>query len=130
MASIAEFLEARIAEDEALAQAAIEDDCGQDGGFEDAFELLTAGPEKAGPLAHVPRFGKASARIIVWATPRRVLAECAAKRAIIEHWEDPESFGPLPDDVDAGHAMGVETAFRALAAVYADHPDYQEEWAA
>jgi len=38
----------------------------------------------------------------------RVLAECAAKRAIIEDYR------PL--------------ALRHLAAVYSDHPDYQPEW--
>jgi hypothetical protein len=131
---IAEFLEARIGEDEQLAQAAIDDDCGQDGGFEDAYESLTAGPEKAGPLAHVPRIGEAAARIIVWATPRRILAECAAKRAIIKQHEayataSPESVGIAWVGARSGQEATTD-ALQALAAVYADHPDYQQEWVA
>ena len=47
----------------------------------------------------------------------RVLAECAAKRAII--------FGAKPFACADMH----DESLRALAAVYADHPDYQPEWA-
>lgn len=61
---------------------------------------------------------------------RRVLAECAAKRAIIG----------LADDVDTiDDALMIETMswkwetsakiLGALAAVYSDHPDYQQECA-
>jgi hypothetical protein len=57
----------------------------------------------------------------------RVLAECAAKRAIIEYHsmllEQSEH-----SDVAGYHATGMRIATRALAAVYKDHPDYQQEW--
>ena len=48
--------------------------------------------------------------------PTRWLAECAAKRRIVE-WHQ-------PDDVcdDACHTL------RLLALPYADHPDYDESW--
>ena len=49
----------------------------------------------------------------------RILAECAAKRAIIEQVSDVAWGGYAVRDVILGH----------LAAVYKDHPDYQEEWA-
>lgn len=72
----------------------------------------------------------------------RVLAECAAKRAIIEAH-------PITHDVvevstrikwgfacetcfrygDAVEDHGYCDTLRALAAVYKDHPDYQQEWA-
>ena len=71
----------------------------------------------------------------------RVLAECAAKRAIIELHapislpgvKGKEAGCPLCGNYERGY--GWETAgpcgtLRALAAVYADHPDYQPEWAA
>ena len=94
--TIVEFLEARIAEDEAKA---------------------------AGLLANTQE----GYDINDYA--ERMLAECAAKRAIIDQWEDLEGIGPLTGGVDAGHALGIDAAVRALAAVYKDHPDYQQEWA-
>ena len=50
---------------------------------------------------------------------RRVLAECAAKRAIIEAHD-------LDDRRTDLHVS--EPLLGILAAVYSDHPDYQEEW--
>ena len=55
-------------------------------------------------------------------TPTAVLAECAAKRAIIARREDAL-------DTYAG-TLVIEDAIRALAAIYKDHPDYREEWTA
>lgn len=49
---------------------------------------------------------------------RRVLAECQAKRAIIARVSDVEW---------AGYAVR-DFILEQLAAVYADHPDYQPEW--
>ena len=85
--TLVEFLEARIAEDEAEAKpmAGLDDD--DRGGW-----------------------------AIVYA--ERVLAECAAKRAILDVCDDG---GPWPSDIDR-----IE---RALAAIYKDHPDYRKEWA-
>jgi hypothetical protein len=73
--------------------------------------------------------------------PDRVLAECTAKRVIIEQhgpgdnwyreycetcadWEDAE-IGEGPPNIE----FPCPT-LRAVAAVYAGHPDYQQEWAA
>jgi hypothetical protein len=50
----------------------------------------------------------------------RVLAECAAKRAIIEAFD--------PDAPDLDPYVGRDV-IAMLAAVYKDHPDYQQEWA-
>ncbi len=53
--------------------------------------------------------------------PARVLAECDAKRRIVERWQlgegDPEDHHPVPDEV-----------LRLLALPYADHESYQPEW--
>jgi hypothetical protein len=61
--------------------------------------------------------------------PARVLAECEAKRRIV----DVASQYVEPDDTfDAGFKGGAShvgfNTLRALASVYADHPDYREEW--
>lgn len=99
VANIIEFLEARIAEDEASNRDMAEMDDDDRGGW-----------------------------AILYA--QRVLAECVAKRAIIADWEDPTDGGPWVADVDAGHVLATDKAVRALAAVYKDHKDYRQEWAA
>lgn len=93
MASIIEFLEARIAEDEVRARG------------DDAWHTVDCG-----------------VGLGYWALPdcqcdgpARVLAECAAKRELVETWYDEHG---------GGHVL------RTLATVYKDHPGYQQEWAA
>jgi hypothetical protein len=108
--TIVEFLEARIAEDETAAREALpeQDNVYGAGGF---FE------------------------------PSRVLAECAAKRAIIElhtpirddGWKSGEAndylwcgtCGSIDDSPEPYPCMTI----KALAAIYAIHPDFQQEWA-
>lgn len=66
----------------------------------------------------------------------RVLAECEAKRRIVEHQralsEAWETLSDTLSDDDAGDGAGDDTplpfTLRALALPYADHPDYREEW--
>lgn len=62
--------------------------------------------------------------------PARVLAECAAKRTVIELADDVETI----DDALMIETMSWkwETSAKilgALAAVYSTHPDYRQEWA-
>ena len=72
-----------------------------------------------------------TARHIARHDPARVLAECAAKRRIVEQCEEMCE----RDRMDAGTgywevaADASLAAVRALASVYADHPDYRQEWA-
>jgi hypothetical protein len=58
--------------------------------------------------------------------PARVLAECEARRRIVEraeHLHNPEG------DTGVAAAFGEAVYICAiLAAVYADHPDYDEAW--
>ena len=61
--------------------------------------------------------------------PSRVLAECAAKREIVER-----CFGVMGREYPASHLdedgwvqLMWQTMYD-LAEVYADHPDYREEW--
>lgn len=116
--NITEFLEARIAEDEALARAALS---GMYGEHHDAWDY--AGYVLGADRDSTP---KQDEFITVW-WPKRVLAECAAKRDLIEGWEDPNGAG-VWEGYDAGSAIATDRAARALAAIYKDHPDYQQEW--
>ena len=155
--TITEFLQARIAEDEAVAQAAIADDVGSDEGFSGQYESLVAPPSGVG-LAQ-GGFGEAAALMIAtYAVPSRVLAECEAKRRVVElHKAWPVLVETPPTFATTSEGLGVNSVtFRAsqqiqwltqeeyrkrfgsepptapmlaaMATVYADHPDYREEW--
>jgi hypothetical protein len=50
----------------------------------------------------------------------RMLAECEAKRRIVEH------LGWIVDN--EGRNIVERNVLRLLALPYADHPDYREEW--
>lgn len=124
--TISEFLLARIAEDEAVAQRAAShgaDFIGYDTGDRRPDWRAEAGPYD----------------------PSRVLAECAAKRRIVglhQCVDDRRLYGAhiprycIPcQDVDGygGEAIGDRGSWpcetlKALAAPYADHPDYDGTW--
>lgn len=95
--TITEFLEARIAEDEAAAER---------GGY-----------HNGGSVFANDNYG------CLLVQPARVLAECAAKRTILEFRAVLEK-GAAP-----GMHMAVYQTVKCLAAVYSDHPDYDKGWA-
>lgn len=100
MTTLTEFLLVRIAEDEAEARHYLDD--------------LAACPPSAYDMAQVGWIEAGS--------PDRVLAECEAKRRIVETFEGDDA--DLYDD----SWKGADMCARILATVYADHPDYREEW--
>jgi len=129
---IADFLLARIAEDEAMARAAIVDGP-QSAGFVDGqrVEKMDDGRWST-RLCQVEGVGitiydegghtDEQAAHIARHDPARGLAECEAKRRIVE------LFPNHPDHSDGwGNAGG--RVLELLALPYADHPDYREEWA-
>ena len=128
--SIAEFLLARIAEDEAVARER-----------PSSAYVHASGCYYYNYSLDVNWFcdcdedGESSARI---------LAECAAKRSIVNLYEghrgnrdarrrarDTEDEQAAQDRrTQEARTRVAEDALYALAAVYKDHPDYREEWAA
>lgn len=130
--TITEFLLARIAEDEAEAVRVHDIECSIHRGFAD---------DRGDCDCH---------------DPARVLAECEAKRRIVEmhqSWpvlvEQPPVFEPIDADPSSlamrasqqlawltdqeyrdrfGTEPPTAPMIAALAAVYADHPDYHEAW--
>lgn len=150
--NIIEFLEARIAEDETEAAAALLSIFGRPlGERRDYSDYVLSCDRDTTP---------AQDQFIASWWPKRVLVECAAKRAIIRQhgsWpvlvsqerEPIMGYGTFESDSvtlrmsreiawlterEYVKRFGVEppTApmIRTLAAVYSDHPDYQLEWAA
>lgn len=131
--TIMDFLLARIAGDEAVARAATpgpwETMTEETADGENIYYTVEHGRAQLCDMSSTSMQGRSDAEHIARHDPARVLAECAAKRAIVEQWNDPASFGPFSDAVGVGIAEGIDTALRALAAVYTDHPDYRQEWA-
>lgn len=145
---LATWLTQILDEDEERVRAAIADDGGQDGGFEDSFDQLTGGEERGGPLAFVPRFGEAAAAMIVWQTPRRALARIEADRQMLALHEaritklslppfDSYTGEPRPAEFEVncsvcGWASDDPTSacqtVRLLAVWHADRPGYREDW--
>jgi hypothetical protein len=107
---IAEFLLARIGEDEALAHHSIE-------GIRASAEADPSGnygnPEERHDLWVNPSDGCG-----LWIGEGRVLAECEAKREIVENLR-------LADENGADAAW---EAAAAIARVYAHHPDFNPRW--
>ncbi|MFI5473226.1 DUF6221 family protein [Streptomyces cacaoi] len=137
MSDLVEFLRARLDEDEATAEAA----------RRQVAKRACPPPQvdewaaRAGHWGVVPWLysGRAEADLAQWGRveiatlakdhivrhdPARVLAEVAVKRELIRVWETVR-------DVAGTGSLAEGTGARALqlhAAVYADHPDYQERW--
>lgn len=125
--TLTEFLLARIGEDQARALAATPSPWAWD--YEDYADsivstvvdqdhddryVITTDSRVYGPNDITAE------HIMAWA-PHRVLAECKAKRRIVEQRLE----GIRDDDPDT---RCLSTVIEALAAVYADHPDYRAEW--
>jgi len=155
--TITEFLEARIAEDEALARAATPGpwewgaetsewgDCGPN--LETVAKLPPYSDGSIGPVETVIGSWGHDANGITVADgdkahiarhdPSRVLAECAAKRAIIKSYQScvyAEAATDITKEFGvkltvSGMVKGLELAIKSLATTYRDHADYQEDWA-
>lgn len=101
--TITDFLLARIAEDEALAGAVEADNFSQ------------------GPIGTGDDPWPSERAFAEHLTPARVLAECEAKRRIVER-----ALGPV---AHAGQDIERRAVLIDLASVYADHPDFDPAWA-
>lgn len=115
--SIKEFLLARIAEDEAVAQAAEISMHGERHTERWDYTSHVLGAERDST--------EAQDMFIREFWPARVLAECAAKRAIVEHCRTLEA--KVFND-DLWNVDEHDDILQSLAAVYSDHPDYRSEW--
>lgn len=129
MYEIVEFIEARLDEDELLAELA-----DRRGRHEDPEEPAAAWSYRPGPgLGDIlstngegfviddiwPEFGLH----IVRHSPMRILADVTAKRYLLEWYE--VSGGP---ESDPQVRVLANKAIKAMAEIWADHPDYKDEW--
>lgn len=139
--TIAEFLLERIAEDGASAREAADALPGKWASWNRSWDHERR--DLAADHGRVATIPIGADEHIARHDPARVLAECAAKRAIVDE-HDEVTPGVLPRGVadTCGRCADVEEAdfggtpmvrwpcptLRHLAAVYADHPDYRDEW--
>jgi hypothetical protein len=123
VSSIVEFLTARLDEDEASARSGLESYSGYGRDWvETHIDLDVDNPNSfnafdPAPAVYLRRF-----------TPQRVLADIAAKRAIVR---DAQAIYDLIESEwsEYGNRNYGHNLLQHLAVPYADHPDYQQEWA-
>lgn len=132
--TLTEFLLARIAEDEAIAREATPEPWVDGEGYVHTDQV---GDQVTDFGSTDEAQGRRDSAHIARHDPARVLAECEAKRRIVEAalevlgdlelGEDPLADA---DDLADGQVWAFAEALRLLASVYADHPDYDEAWRA
>ena len=117
--TLTDFLEARIAEDEAVARASM------DRGLLGFMEVRIDWANRVSDGQRTALAGSDTA-FLAAQRPARVLAECAAKRRILAQLAL-VSEGDTTEH--AFHEQGLLEAVVELASVHADHPGYRAEWA-
>ncbi|BDQ19744.1 DUF6221 family protein [Rhodococcus qingshengii] len=127
---IVEFLEARIAEDEAVARGVASDGEWTSGSTYGMFVSI----EARSWTVVSGEWERRDANHIARHDPARVLREVAAKRAVItqsreanEYYAHMSGNGRIAS-MAAGNVNACAAMLKALASVYDDHPDFSEEW--
>jgi len=95
------------------------------------FPTATVGPLPQFAIGYAEEVPTTIAGHIARHDPARVLAECEAKRRIVERHADETPYcssGAWEDTTHAEMSGVVCPTLALLASVYADHPDYQELW--
>ena len=138
--TITDFLLARIAEDEERARGAQRDAAWAGGkgaswlveATPDGSEILTPSRDGRHAIVVYAEAGTPAAGVanhIAHHDPARVLAECEAKRRIVELHDQELKVALRNRDASAfGGEVMHDLVLCALASVYADHPDYRDEW--
>lgn len=128
---IVEFLEARIAEDEAVAKNVASAGEWTSGSTYGMFVSVEA---RCGTVVS-GEWERQDANHIARHDPARVLREIAAKRAVMIAADDATSYDmTVEGDRGVGSRNMIEDPYvgdvilRALASAYSDHPDFNEEW--
>lgn len=143
--TLVEFLLAQIAEDEAVARAAIPGTYSPNADEDGSWRMIEVDHEGIWPEpASKPTSEWGHLADEPWAlhierhAPARVLAECKARRRIVEElvaadraaatWDSDDPNNPPAYWQDWGNRHAWREAAELLALAYADHPDYRSEW--
>lgn len=126
---LVEFLRARLREDEATARAVAWDGSGNSL----SWGLAASATVEVGN-DEFNTDDRTVANHIVNNDPARVLREVEAKRRMLRHYEHAAiafaNAGPTGEvhDLMTGAVNTLRAVLRDHARVYAEHPDYREEW--
>lgn len=112
MSDLAEWLRAQLDEDERVACEAAPDPS-----LRWTDDSADAPPAGWNPLTHIARWD-----------PARVLAEVDAKRRLLNVYLEADNYYRDHRAAPAGELHGLWTAIQLIAAAYAGHPGYREEW--
>lgn len=133
--TLAAFLLARIAEDEVNAHAATAAAWTHERVYDDVWSVDLHIAREAFGVGEDCRMPAYVATHIIRQSPQKTLAECEAKRRIVELADDATG---LDIQVDGEFRVGTrdttvepycgDLILLALALPYADHPDWREEW--
>jgi hypothetical protein len=118
--TLADFLLARVAEDEAAIEGTAANEFVRTGESFSARFMSYESDHTYQDSAYVDRFD-----------PARMLAECEAKRRIIRQYERARFAVAVTEAQEPflrGVATGLDAAMIVLAQPYVDHPDYNPEW--
>lgn len=138
--TIVEFLEARLDEDEETARdAAGWDSSGsvhnEGTWYRIGVNSVIDSSRRTVVFGDGPAPNDSQADHIIRFDPAHVLREVAAKRAILWQARDAEGYyrhmqgNGLPVTKAVGHVDALGLTLKYLASAYADHPNYQKEWA-
>lgn len=135
--TIVEFLEARLAEDEAVAKAVFGADLTYATWTFEGDEVFAPMEGERHSRLCLPAIDEGLGIHIARHDPARTLREVAAKRAILaqeeaarsqfEHVKSSTTYPAI--EVLIGQVAALATVIRHLTSAYSDHPDYQQEWA-
>ena len=125
--TLTEFVLARIAEDEAAAREAMGSGSGQWASWNRSWDTSPT-RDLAADGVRIAALPVSIDEHVCRHDPTRVLAECEAKRRIVEECRlcDLDDFKPGTETW--GYRQALRADVQALASVYADHPDYLPEW--
>lgn len=120
MITLVDFLLARIAEEEQAARLAIDGQADPENGWGYEGRALT-------PHVGIIHHAVQADHIIRW-HPARVLAECEAKRRIVDHEDARGAQSIVSFTGRVVRAVGTSGVLRCLALPYSDHPDFDGPW--
>jgi hypothetical protein len=131
LAGLTDFLLARIAEDEEVARAAarLGPDWCETSDPREVFGFTSSG-DSGSTVCYVEEWvpGVGAPHIARW-DPARVLAECKARREIVD--AALHAFGIeqiTPGAGIEGYSLALQQVLKILARIWKDHPEYQEDW--
>jgi hypothetical protein len=134
--NLVEFLRQRLDEDEATAREAWAPNWPDPLSWFSEEEMVGRQDELADIEGFATAGSKADARHVARHDPARVLADVAARRAIVDAYDHATQSWQeaiVGHDVDSlpvrtARLIALEFAARQLAALAADHPDYDPAW--